>query len=156
MDKELQHTEKPQNFFSNREIWQQVFGKDGRGGAIGELDSKIDSKFDELNETMCAEFKTSQGQLTQIFTHLNEHNGLHPKIEELETLVTDHICDWNKFAESIRTEEAIEDRLSTEHKRGVDDADAIFNKRIKLVGVYIGAGGFVLAIVTLIIRFMVF
>ena len=50
----------------------------------------------------------------------------------------------------------IEDRLLTEHKRGIDDADAMFNKRTKLVGVYIGVGGFVLAVVTLLIRFMVF
>jgi hypothetical protein len=145
--------ETKKNFFSNREIWEQVFGKDGRGGAIGELHLKVDNKFDELESMICAEFKNTGLQIKEISDHLKEYNGLHPKIDSLEKTLGDHIEEWECFNAKTKTNEAIQDTLSKEHQKGVDDADRIFTKRIKIIGLYVAI---VSIFVSIILRLIVF
>ncbi len=69
-------------FFSNREIWEQVFGKNGREGAINELDNKIDNSFSELESMVCEEFE-------KLGKKLDEYNGLREKTYELNDATAD-------------------------------------------------------------------
>lgn len=84
-------------FFSNREIWEQVFGENGRGGAIGELHNKVDNSFSELETMVCQEFDN-------LSKKLDEYNGLRERIYEISD-TTDDI--ENKQKEQTK---AIEDQ----------------------------------------------
>lgn len=148
--------EREKEFFSPKEIWSQVFGKDGRGGAIGELhdavsdvDNKVDDKFDKLEKMMCQEFEN-------LSNTIKEYNGVKPRLEELETTVKEHVTDWESFQAGLKTREAIDEELDREHQKGVDEADKIFNKRMKVVKVIIGLSAVVISLLGLLFRFLFF
>ena len=140
-------------FFSNREIWEQVFGSDGRGGAIGELhdavdgvDKKVDEKFEELKTMMCKEFEN-------LTDEVKKHNGVKPMIENLESRFEYHVTDWNAFQSGLQTQQAIDEDKEQEHQRGIDEGDRLFNKRIKLAALYLTGAGIIIGALVRILFF---
>ena len=140
-------------FFSNREIWEQVFGPDGRGGAIGELhnavdgvDKKVDEKFEELKTMMCSEFDN-------LGNTLKEYNGVRADLEEVKGDFKEHVTEWEAFYAGVKTREAIEEEKAEEHQRGIDEGDRLFNKRIKLGALYLTGAGIIIGALVRILFF---
>ena len=147
-----------QQFFSNREIWEQVFGKDGRSGAIGELHDKVEEKFDKLEEMICIEFTNARETMDSISEDLKKYNGLHEKVQEVKAEVKDqkeqfetHVGDWNTFRMDSQTQEAIGVALDEEHQKGIDEADKIFNKRMKVIRVYVAVAAAIAGVIAALI-----
>jgi len=93
-------TKKQSEFFSTREIWEQVFGKDGRGGVIKELDKKIDSQFHELEYKVCTEFKN-------LSKKLDEYNGLKEAVYEVKDDVQDVNGDLSEVDQKIEAQKEV-------------------------------------------------
>lgn len=141
------------DFFSKREIWEQVFGKDGRGGAIGALHDKVDTKFHELKVMIGAEFKTTGETMKSIQDEIHHINGVKDELEELKSTFSDHRQEWVGFISAVETDKAIQQRMLDEHQKGVEEGDRLFNKRMKLWSLYIGI---VAIVVGAIVRIMFF
>ena len=147
---------KEHRFFTNREIWEQVFGKDGRGGAIGELHQKVDDKFNKLENMICIEFKEAKTNLEALSQQLKEYNGLHEKIDEVENNVKEHIDDWENFTVNINTQEAVDKALKEEHFKGMEEADRSFKKRVKSVSIYISIASIIIGSTIAVIKMIFF
>lgn len=141
-------------FFSKREIWEQVFGKDGRGGAIGGLYDHVDDQFKELKEAMCAEFKKTKESIEEMKIQLKEHNGVKEKVKGVDKGLDRHLKEWNEYLTNAKTQKAIEDEKRKEREKGREEADRKFMKRMKIASVWIALSGLIAGIVFRIIMML--
>ena len=143
-------------FFSRREIWEQVFGKDGRGGAIGELDGKVDDKFNHLEDMICQEFEKVKKTMTSLSTQISEYNGLHERVDEVEENLKQHIDAWNEFSIDMGKQEAIATALKDERKKGRDESDRSFNRRVRTISIWVGIASILIGATIAVIRMLFF
>ncbi len=135
-------TKSSTSFFSNREIWEQVFGIDGRGGVIKELDDKVEEKFSSLRQLVCEEFKTLSNKI-------DEYNGLREAVESHEGKMDKHILFCQERVRTMNEKEYKKDTHDSSFKEGKKEAFrevrsfiAIITASLAVIGTIIGLLGY--------------
>ncbi len=130
-------------FFTNREIWTQVFGDDGRGGAIGDLHEKLDTNLEEMAKL--------SADINEIAGELKEINNINNKLTEIGGKVEEQKKKCEETINQQERENARDDGIQQAEIAMAEKVDARWRRNMKIVALIFTALGF---LVTALGRFV--